>query len=363
LRLTSIHLLNFRSFERCTLGLHPQMTVLTGPNASGKSAICEAITVALEAVPWQAGLQVAGIRPAFLRHHRTSSGGATVLAVAEPTCVEAFGHVADLDCMWSRSRNGLAGRTSRSGLGAISVALPAGLGGHGLETAWPVVAGFDSLRLQRDRGRTKADIFPGSRLQAYEDCFSPLNSFGHILSWLRRQTYAAVQSGQPTVHLEAVLRILVACLPEASNVHFSIQEEQLVVQFADGGSADFDSLNAGYRAILSLVADIAWRCVVLNAHLGARAPAETEGVVVIDDIEIHLDANWQRHVLAELMRTFPKIQFIVTTHSPQLIASCQPEWLRVLTMDAQVQLVVDVYRRDPTAAVGDTPGNCARPVA
>lgn len=331
------------------------MTVLAGPNASGKSAICEAITVALEAVPWQAGLQVAGIRPAFLRRHRTSSGGATVVAVAEPTCVEAFGHVADLDCMWGRSRNGLAGRTSRSGLGAISVALPAGLGGHGLETAWPVVAGFDSLRLQRDRGRTKADIFAGSRLQAYEDCFSPLNSFGQILSWLRRQTYAAVQSGQPTVHLEAVLRILVACLPEASNVYFSIQEEQLVVQFADGRSADFYSLSAGYRAVLSLVADIAWRCVVLNGHLGARAPAETEGVVVIDDLEIHLAPNWQRRVLADLMRTFPKIQFIVTTHSPELIASCQPEWLRVLTVAGQVQLVTDGHRPQPAAIAAREP--------
>lgn len=361
MRLNSIQLKNFRGFEHCAFDLHPQMTVLVGPNASGKTAICEGITVAIEAVPWHAGLQVAGIRSPYLRRYRRNSEGLVFLEVAQPTSVEATGHVLGIDCTWTRSRNGLARRTNRGGLGAISAALTAGLASSGATNSWPVVAAFDTFRLQGDRGRVKAAKNVGSRLRAYEDCFAPLDSFDRQLSWLRHQTYAAVQSGGPTIHLETVLRVLVECLPQASNVYFSIQEEQLVVQFADGGSADFDSLSAGYRAIVSVVADIAWRCVVLNAHLGARAPTESKGVVVIDEIDLHLHPIWQRRVLADLMRTFPKIQFVVTTHSPQVLASCQPEWLRVLAADGQVQQVPYVHGWDSNTVLRDIMGDEARP--
>lgn len=64
-----------------------------------------------------------------------------------------------------------------------------------------------------------------------------------------------------------------------------------------------------------------------------RAVKKTPGIVMIDELDLHFHPRWQRHVLADLCRTFPEVQFIATTHSPQLISEVQPESLIVLTHD------------------------------
>jgi predicted ATP-binding protein involved in virulence len=76
--------------------------------------------------------------------------------------------------------------------------------------------------------------------------------------------------------------------------------------------------------MLGMVADIAYRAAVLNPYLGGKAAKETAGVVLIDEIGLHLHPGWQRRVVDDLRRTFPKIQFITTTHSPFIIQSLQP---------------------------------------
>ena len=80
-----------------------------------------------------------------------------------------------------------------------------------------------------------------------------------------------------------------------------------------------------------MVADIAWRCVTLNPHLGPAATHETSGVVLIDELDLHLHPRWQRHVVGDLRRAFPRLQFIVTTHSPFIVQSMKPE--EVLSLD------------------------------
>jgi len=69
------------------------------------------------------------------------------------------------------------------------------------------------------------------------------------------------------------------------------------------------------------VADIARRAAILNPHLEERALTETPGIVLIDEIDLHLHPRWQRRVVDNLRETFPNLQFIVTTHSPFIIQS------------------------------------------
>ncbi|MBR5759411.1 MAG: AAA family ATPase, partial [Thermoguttaceae bacterium] len=91
-----------------------------------------------------------------------------------------------------------------------------------------------------------------------------------------------------------------------------------------------DSLSAGVKIIIGLVGDIAFRCVKLNPHLGSDALTKTPGVVLIDEIELHLHPEWQQVILPTLRSVFPRIQFIVTTHSPQVITSVPKECVRIL---------------------------------
>lgn len=89
----------------------------------------------------------------------------------------------------------------------------------------------------------------------------------------------------------------------------------LEFSFKDGRVITFETLPMGYKRIFSIVLDIAYRSYILNEN------TESEGVVLIDEIELHLHPTLQQEVLQRLRKTFPKIQFIVTTHSPLVISN------------------------------------------
>ena len=89
----------------------------------------------------------------------------------------------------------------------------------------------------------------------------------------------------------------------------------LEFSFNDGRVIAFETLPMGYKRIFSLVIDLAYRCYILNED------SESEGIVLIDEIELHLHPTIQQEILQRLQKTFPKIQFIVTTHSPLVISN------------------------------------------
>jgi predicted ATP-binding protein involved in virulence len=70
-----------------------------------------------------------------------------------------------------------------------------------------------------------------------------------------------------------------------------------------------------------LFCDIARRAAILNPHLGGDASSKTKGVILIDELDLHLHPKWQRRIIEDLRRVFPNVQFICTTHSPFLIQS------------------------------------------
>ncbi len=89
----------------------------------------------------------------------------------------------------------------------------------------------------------------------------------------------------------------------------------LEFSFKDRRIIPFDVLPMGYKRMFSMVLDIAYRSYILNQGI------ESEGVVLIDEIELHLHPTLQQEILQRLRRTFPNIQFIVTTHSPLVISN------------------------------------------
>jgi len=88
------------------------------------------------------------------------------------------------------------------------------------------------------------------------------------------------------------------------------------------------------KTIVRLTADIAYRAIILNPHLGENAVKETEGVVLIDEIDMHLHPKWQQSIINDLKTTFPKIQFIITTHSPFIIQSLKSNEL--ISLDSEI---------------------------
>jgi predicted ATP-binding protein involved in virulence len=112
----------------------------------------------------------------------------------------------------------------------------------------------------------------------------------------------------------------------------------------DGQALPFNSLSAGQKMMVALIADIAIKMVTQNfAFLAEESELDyqtlpqvlqkTPGLVLIDELDVHLHPKWQRRVVNDLKNTFPSIQFVCTSHSPFIIQSISPGELRSLDVE------------------------------
>ncbi|EYF00047.1 Hypothetical protein CAP_1595 [Chondromyces apiculatus DSM 436] len=170
--------------------------------------------------------------------------------------------------------------------------------------------------------------------------------------WFRRElTASASRQGRMRPGFEAVRRAVIRCTEGADDLWFDPDRDQIVLSI-EGQPQPFDNLSAGQSMMLALVADIAIKAVTQNAHLLPpeelgpedqalpRVLRDTPGVVLIDELDVHLHPRWQRRVATDLKSTFPAIQFICTTHSPQVIGEVRREEVRLLGADGITQPAV-----------------------
>jgi predicted ATP-binding protein involved in virulence len=122
---------------------------------------------------------------------------------------------------------------------------------------------------------------------------------------------------------------------------------------------DLDELSEGEKLVLMLVCDIARRLTIANPSL--ENPLEGEGIVLIDEIDLHLHPQWQREVIPALLATFPNLQFIVTTHSPQVLSKVSKESIFILENGKLVDNVPFTYGRNASAILFEIFGVTDRP--
>jgi predicted ATP-binding protein involved in virulence len=189
-----------------------------------------------------------------------------------------------------------------------------------------------------------------------------------LKSWLHWQEFDRVQRlseaeerGRPLTsvrspQLEAVQDAVCSSLDGAVQFQYRANSNQIRVRFASGSTIPFSQLSAGQKSLAFLAADIAWRAVQLNPAWGREAPKKVEGVVLIDEIDLHLHPRWQRSAVRNLITAFPRLQFVITTHSPQVLGEAQPEWVRVLREDGGVDTVAHAYGKDSNSVLRDVMG-------
>jgi hypothetical protein len=181
-----------------------------------------------------------------------------------------------------------------------------------------------------------------SRLDGYKTSVDPRLSVSALTQWIARQSWLSFQQGgQDSQSFQVVRQALLKIMPGAEDLHFDAKLGEVVLRFANGDQQPFMNLSDGQRTMLAVVGDLAQKAATLNPHLGADVLKDTEGVVMIDELDLHLHPTWQRHVIEDLRTTFPKVQFICTTHSPFLIQSLR-SGEELLMLEGQ-----------PTARLGD----------
>lgn len=121
--------------------------------------------------------------------------------------------------------------------------------------------------------------------------------------------------------LQAVRNAIYAFIPEFSNLRVKRKPRLHMSVDKNGKPLNVTQLSQGEKSLMALVGDIARRLAMMNPNL--ENPLDGKGIILIDEIDMHLHPQWQRTIISRLQTTFPNCQFILTTHSPLVISDVQ----------------------------------------
>jgi len=330
--LTNIHLENFRCYETLDLNLDPSFNIIVGINGTGKTAILEAMRISIGSLfldvdkhndkIWSPGINPGDVRLMHLEMQ---------YPVKITTTASICEHLAPADYMfpdevsWVRTLDTHGGRTTMQhakDMKKVSANLQNTVRNNPIEQI-PLIAYYSTDRFKKEK-RDSGIVAEGSRLRGYYNALDPLTNIKFFLEIFRTETLSSLQHGTKSAQLNAVSKAIMNCIKDCTKVYHDIKRDELIIELESiHDLMPFNSLSDGVRTTLAMVMEIAFRCSLLNPHLGEVAPEETTGVVLIDEIDLHLHPGWQKSIITDLRNTFPKIQFIVSTHAPLVIGSLQ----------------------------------------
>jgi predicted ATP-binding protein involved in virulence len=345
MKIRQLELKNFRCFDQKTFEFSDQFNVLIGDNGTGKSAILDALAIGV-------GSFLLGINSI---HSRDISDDDirriirldTIPPTSEkilPVVVSCEGCFEDIAKMsWTRERRVVDGRTTRTGAKEI-ISYAKQLQDKVRiqkkdrdKIILPVISYYGTNRLWSVNKDDKTRP-PSSQIEGYKNWLASSN-INILTRWFKTLEWAILQYERDTdPHyislvssvrrtMSTVKEAVMSCMEDWKDVKYDVLLDELIATSKDGRTLPFRMLSDGVRNMIGMIADIAYRCITLNPLLSTEAARLTPGIVLIDEIDLHLHPNWQRRVVDDLKRTFPKIQFFATTHSPFIIQSLHPNEL------------------------------------
>jgi len=171
----------------------------------------------------------------------------------------------------------------------------------------------------------------GNEAAAYADALGGRElRLTDVANWMHAQERIASEHPRARKHLAALRRAAREFLPECRSLRAESSPNLRLLVDKAGLELDVRQLSDGERGLLALVLDLARRLSQANPGL-ADPTKQGEAVVLIDELDLHLHPKWQRTIVKRLTDTFPRCQFIATTHSPQIVAAVEPEQVLLLT--------------------------------
>ena len=357
LRIEKLGLINFRCFAALDVSFEPDVTVFFAENGGGKTAVLASLAMSLGLLqPSHSShsreLMLTGERDA--RRVRSAGGLREPAGACTISCTATIGELPGIP--WSVT----ASATSRRYDARLAQAFNAIERARQPGERWPLLGFYGTNRLAGRRKTGAKDHEFTDRWDGYDGCLEPSTNDGPLLDWLKIQVHGDLvrrQRGEPERRLaQGVFQAIRQAIPELTDLWYDPALESPIARFADGNEATWNELSDGFHVFMGLVGDIARRAVILNSQDGLEAPERTEGLVMIDEIDLHLHPRWQRTALHGLREAFPKLQLIVTTHSPQVLSSVENRQVRRLVGWSVSEHGIFVEGRDSNAILRELMG-------
>lgn len=376
MRLETLQLQNFRGYAEYKFVLHPQFNLVIGENGAGKTSFLEAAAIAIGS--WLLGFpghDTRSIRERDVRHVfqlvekryrelpqypvRVKATGFVHIAKAsraaasgeieyEPAVSDAKLNPRETRIEWERTIENPGGKTTRRGANDIKKYAAAMASSvlrqdprilpliryFGAGRLWESVRDTEGKALSKHKGKQPAELAEDAdeidrALQQHDKLSEPFYGYrmsvdkrcnpDDLLRWMAMERRNEMDDEESSISLSLVYKAIESLLPEIKSARYVNRLNALVLHFNTGQRLPFSELSDGYRNVVAIVADLAIKAAMLNPQLAEKALEFTPGVVLIDELDLHLHPRWQRRIVDDLRRTFPKVQFICTTHSPFLI--------------------------------------------
>lgn len=332
--LSRIELHNFRLFDSSAVNFNPGINVIVGENGYGKTTLLDAIASGIGGSPFtdytkplksynKIDVKIRRITERDIKRDKTGH----------------LNYQADLFLSFLRGNNYLdihRSRISRKEFfsdNSISQLFARGMSASAIQEnsklELPLFAFYGTGRLYLKRfSRGKLDdnkIRFGDRLSAYDGCLEPSSNEQFLKTWFSPEKLRYLSHSRSEHLFQELLSILQESIPGKPKVSVSKDKKEMLFQFSNSESSlSFDFLSDGQKAMIAMIADISIRCLILNRNSFANEVIKnTSGVVLIDEIDLHIHPKWQREIIDNLKNAFPRLQFIITTHSPFVIQSLE----------------------------------------
>jgi predicted ATP-binding protein involved in virulence len=371
---------NFRCFEDVELGpFDPQFNLLVGENGAGKSSVLVALANLFRDIPISFGNNVQHQQKSTIEtqidyddrrdarafpRHDWQSPGVIDISSSYRWLDENGRNIITIKGEGSFELTGTA-RSPLKKSDFVKVSIP-------LLLLFPTTRKFHRS-IPSSGGPEPSSQF--ERGEAFQYWTRAGESIDQLLRWVRDETLVEFENAQKRGSvlwkgddsaLGLVRRACLNAIDGAKDFFYNGTAKDIIFIYIDGRAIALSTMSDGQRALVGLVAEVARRAYVLNGTvLGQKCLEETPGLVLIDEIDLHLHPKWQRQIVPALKKIFPKIQFFATTHSPQVIGEAKPEEIIVLTPQGQrrpsggygrdsnwiLECVMDAEGRDPEIAL------------
>ena len=341
MKISKLALSNYRGARSLSLDFDERLNVFFGINGAGKSTVLDAVAIMLS---W-----------AVSRIQRPGTSGRPI---SEPdisngqsySSIELYTSYQTQDVQWtlSKSRKGHGqpeAPSSLTNLSEFAGQIQEQIASGGEENAalplfvyYPVNRAVLDIPL-RIRAKHAFGLFA-----AYSDALTSGASFRLFFEWFREREDLENETRKgldslfqpkgftPDPQLEAVRNALKRILPEFDNLSVRRNPLRMEVRKHDE-RLTVNQLSDGEKCLIAMIGDLARRMAIANP--ARESPLDGDGIVLIDEIDLHLHPKWQRMIVPKMLEVFPNCQFIISTHSPHVITHVQPASLCLLrnTMD------------------------------
>ena len=374
-----LELHNFRCFDKLELDFHNQLTVIVGGNGAGKTAILEATAIAAGTFfNGMDAIRSIPIKSTDAKYAYYTSGSEQDLQQTYPVEVSARGTIDNERISWKRSLNGIDGKTTIKDAAAIiekTKEIQSRLRKGDKSLILPIIAYYGTGRMwDFHREKQEGKIPVNTQTNGYIDCLDGNANAKLMKKWFKKMTitnYQRVEENLGTMpEFEVVCEAMAKCLSlttDYSDVAFkySLTADEIVVFYTDVHGnrmrLPLNQLSDGYKCTISMVADIAYRMATLNPQLLSGILTGTPGIVLIDEVDLHLHPEWQQRILADLISIFPKVQFIVSTHAPAVINTVGGEHIVIVNNNTVTSSPTDTFGRDVNTIVQTIMKSSERP--